>query len=652
MSKLHILIPGLMALLMLPPGCTREPIAPGPDEDVRVSLALSVGGIQQSGTKMSDGITQHSMTQESFRGIDKVYILPFRTKLGNTDSPVNVNNALWDYRVSLPQVGVAASFGNFSTSQGLIYTNNAHFYQRVYLRPETDAVLVYGKALDANVGAASSESVAFLQRNGSLVVPDLDKIENTNEILFAPDPISSNVKTSPKYAAVPWRDDIIPNYLNKILQANVSAKGGNPKYYFNNPTSYNNHPDMKAALEEFTNKGIYFPLSNDVLNDKLTKLYQKLYPLASDASKSADYYYVPKNGAAFPYVHELAKAVIKLIYDDTKTADQNKYTSRSGSGAGATIKMKINGPAVFGLPSGIFPIQWQEGAGTFKNLYNIDHLSGLGYIPSDEICYPPSLWYYANSPLVSTDQEGMEQKYTSSYNWDTIRSNYTATGINTRSEAAAVRDPIEYGVALMELQVQKRTSDIKDFAGNNVDINNTKFPLTGIIIADQYPLAFDFTPLPSSDARAKMYYIYDADVNDDSGNPRAWITRSNNVTNADLTTIILPTRSGADVHFALEFQNKTNYTTYTGAGGCQIPPGQHFYLAGILKFSERTDNSGQSLGSVFVRDHVTQVKASFTSLKAAYDVLPDLTDPQLQLGVQAEFGWNLSTPTTVPVVIQ
>ncbi len=652
MSKLHILIPGLMALLMLLPGCTREPIAPGPDEDVRVSLALSVGGIQQSGTKMSDGITQHSMTQESFRGIDKVYILPFRTKLGNTDSPVNVNNALWDYRVSLPQIGVAASFGNFSTSQGLIYTNNAHFYQRVYLRPETDAVLVYGKALDANVGAASSESVAFLQRNGSLVVPDLDKIENTNEILFAPDPISSNVKTSPKYAAVPWRDDIIPNYLNKILQANVSAKGGNPKYYFNNPASYNNHPDMKAALEEFTNKGIYFPLSNDVLNDKLTKLYQKLYPLASDASKSADYYYVPKNGAAFPYVHELAKAVIKLIYDDTKTADQNKYTSRSGSGAGATIKMKVNGPAVFGLPSGIFPIQWQEGAGTFKNLYNIDHFSGLGYIPSDEICYPPSLWYYANSPLVSTDQEGMEQKYTSSYNWDTIRSNYTATGINTRSEAAAVRDPIEYGVALMELQVQKRTSDIKDFAGNNVDINNTKFPLTGIIIADQYPLAFDFTPLPSSDARAKMYYIYDADVNDDSGNPRAWITRSNNVTNADLTTIILPTRSGADVHFALEFQNKTNYTTYTGAGGCQIPPGQHFYLAGILIFSERTDNSGQSLGSVFVRDHVTQVKASFTSLKAAYDVLPDLTDPQLQLGVQAEFGWNLSTPTTVPVVIQ
>lgn len=652
MRKSRILLLSLVAVLMLPLACTREPVAPGPNEEVRVSLALSVGGIQQSGTKMSDGITQHSMTQESFRGIDKVYILPFRTKLGNTDSPVNVNNALWDYRVSLPQVGVAASFGNFSTSQGLIYTNNAHFYQRVYLRPETDAVLVYGKAIDTSEGAASSGSVAFLQRNGSLVVPDLDQIENTDDILFEPDPISSNVKTSPKYAAIPWRDDIIPNYLNKILQANVSAKGGNPKYYFNNPASYNNHHDMTVALEEFTNKGIYFPLSAEVLEKKLTQLYRALYAYATDASMSADYYYLPKNGTAFPYVHELAKAVIKLIYDDTKTADQNKYTTRSGSGASATIKMKVNGPAVFGLPYGIFPIQWQEGAGTFKNLYNIDHFTGLGYIPSDEICYPPSLWYYANSPLVSTDQEDMEQQYTSSVTWDAIRSNYTAAGVSAHSKAVAVRDPIEYGVALMKLSIQKPGSDIKDFVGKNVDINNTKFPLTGIIVADQYPQSFDFTPLPSSDSRAKMYYIYDADVNDDSGNPRAWITRSKNATNAELTTIILPTRPGADVHFALEFQNKTSYTAYTGAGGCQIPPGQHFYLAGVLKFSERTDNSGQSLGSVFVRDHVTEVKASFTSLKAAYDVIPDLTDPQLQLGVQAEFGWNLSTPTTVPVVIQ
>lgn len=661
MIKMRLLIPALAALLVLPFGCTREPLAPASsgDGNVRVSLALSVSGAQQGGTKMADAITQHSMTPESFRGIDRVFMLPFKT--GNNSIPVAAGDKLWDYRVALPQLGLDGVFMNEADANGgLIYNNYAHLYDRVYLKPETDAVLVYGKAPDASVNNTDAGSVAYLQHNGSLVVPDLDRAESTDDIVFYPDPISSNDKTSPKYGAIPWRDDLIANYLNKILQANVSPKGGTPKYYFNNPASYSNHPDLLAALEAFTNKGIYFPLSASELGARLTTLYRAIYPYATDASRSADYYYVPKNGAAFPYVYELAKAVLKLIYDDTKTADQNKYTTRSGSGTGATIKMKINGPAIFGLPAGTYPIQWQEGAGTFKNLFNIDsqgHFNGLGYIPSDEFCYPPSLWYYVNSPLVSTGEEDIEQKYTSAYSWDDIRSHYLDPGVSANARSSVVRDPIQYGVSLLELKIQQASTTkvggketLKDFAGANIDVGNTKFPLTGIVIADQYPQRFDFTPLPSTDDRAQMYYLYDADVNNDNGSARAWLSKT--TASAALTTLVLPTRPGADVRFALEFLNQSNSTIITGANGCQIPPGYHFYLAGILKFSERTDNSGQSLGSVFVRDYVTEVKATFTSLKAAYDIIPDLTEPQLQLGVQAEFGWNLSTPTTVPVIIE
>lgn len=632
-------------------------------EDVGVSLALSVGSARAKETKMTEDITQHNMTPESFRGIDQVFILPFRT--GNPNTPVAAGDVLWDYRVSLPQIGLDGSFMNDNyANAGLIYTNYAHLYDRVYLRPETDAVLVYGKAPDASVGTASSESVAYLQRNGSLEAPDLDQMESTDDIVFYPDPISSNNTSSPKGASVKWRDDLITNYLNKILQAKAS-RNGTPTYYFNIPSGYNYHPGITAALEEFTNRGIYFPLSAEVLDNKLTTLYRALYPLATDASESEDYYYVPKNGAAFPYVYELAKAVIKLIYDDTKSNDQNKYTTRSGSNSNNfVIKLKTNGPVVHGLPAGTFAVQWQERDAysnrIFKNLYNIDsqgHYDGLGYIPSDEICYPPSLWYYVNSPLVSTDQEGVEQKYTSSYTWDAIRGNYTDSGVSESSKAAAIREPVQYGVALLELNCQKASTvkvggkeTLEDFSGAAIDVGNTKFPLTGIIIADQYPQAFDFTPLPKTDNRAKMRYIYDADVNDSNGNPRAWLSKT--TASSLLTTLALPTRPGADVRFALEFLNKTNYTTVVGVNGCKIPPGQHFYLAGILKFSERTDNSGENLGSVFVRDYVTEVRASFTNLKAAYDVIPDLTEPQLQLGVQAEFGWNLSTPTNVPIVIQ
>lgn len=652
MKHTHILLPGLWALL-LSLGCSQEPLMPQPEEDVSVSLALSVkGSTQPSATKMANSVTQYSDTPESFRGIERVFILPFHT--GYANAYVGEGADLWDYRVSLPQLGLEGLFMNqVYANAGLIYNNNAHLYSPVFLRPETDAVLVYGKAVDESVGALSPSSVAYLQHNGSLVPPDLDLVENTDEIFFDPDPISSNVSTSSKYGAVQWRINTIDNYLNKILTTSVSSKGTPKKTStFNDPTTYENHPALSAALEAFTNKGLYFPLSKDFLDIKLTQLYQALYPYATDDSQSEDYYYVPKSGPAFPYVYELAKAVIKMIYDDTKTSDQNTFATRSNEGGQYKIRLKTNGPAVYGLPSGTIPIQWQEKNKTFRVLYNIDPLSGLSYIPSDEICYPPSLWYYVNSPLVSTDQENVTEKYTSQYTWEAISSSYTSSGVNTQSKAAAVRDPVQYGVALMELTCQKvgsnRIDDFEHTGSSGIDIKNQKFPLTGILIADQYRQRFDFTP--TLDENAKMWYVFDADINDSNGNARAWISSSS--TSAAIPILVLPTRPEADVRFALEFLNKTNYTTVVGANGCQIAPGCHFYIAGVLKFANRVNNSTDNLESIFVRGHKTEVRATFTSFKAAYDVVPDLKDPQLQLGVRAEFGWDLSTPTDVPVIIQ
>ena len=168
MKKTHILLLGLWTLL-LPLGCSREPLVPETEGDVSVSLALSIGAFSRnSNTKMAESVTQHSMSPSSFRGIDRVYILPFRT--GHANALVGENATLWDYRVSLPQLGLDGSFmnGTYSNS-GLVYNNYAHLYDRVYLRPETDAVLVYGKAVDESVGTASSTSVTYLQYNGSLV---------------------------------------------------------------------------------------------------------------------------------------------------------------------------------------------------------------------------------------------------------------------------------------------------------------------------------------------------------------------------------------------------------------------------------------------------------------------------------------------------
>ena len=640
MNKTLILTICLSALLVFLSGCAKQqPDVSRPDGDVSVSLALSVGGARQSGTKMAESITQSSMTPESFRGIDRVFILPFKT--GSSAIPIQLGDEAWDVRLALPQLGLDASFDNTATANnGLVYNNFSHLYSRVVFRPETDAVLVYGKAPDNEAGK---------RHNGSLISPDLDLARSTDEIIFSPDPIIPSDQNSVEYYAYneTWKNKTI-DYLNGILTVYPKGKSA---YRFNDPSTYNYHPGLTTALEDFTNEGIYFPLSAEVLADKLTKLYRAVYPYASDKSKSAKYYTLI-NGVAYAYVYELANAVLTQVYDATKTSSENTYTSLSGSGTGAKITMKTNGPVTFGLPAGTIPIQWQEGKGTFKIVYNIDHYTGLGYVPANRFCYPPSLWYYVNSPLVSTDQEGVEEKYTSTYDWPAIRSNYSIPGIGSKSKAAAISNPLQYGVALLKLACQKASADyLRDYAGKNIEVKNNKFPLTGIVIADQYPQLFDFTPEADADPdnSVPMRYIYDSEVNDSNGNARAWLSKTQ--TSAELSSLVFPTRPGADVRFALEFLNNSS-NTVVGANGCKIAPGCHFYLAGILKFSEATGDTGGDHVSVFLRDHFTQVNASFNSLKAAYDVIPDLSDPQLQMGVKAEFGWDLSTPTNVPVVIQ
>ena len=77
MSKVRDIFFGLTALLVILSGCAKQPVLSVPEGDISVSLALSVHG--SIGTKMSGSITQQNFSPESFRGIDRIYILPFRT---------------------------------------------------------------------------------------------------------------------------------------------------------------------------------------------------------------------------------------------------------------------------------------------------------------------------------------------------------------------------------------------------------------------------------------------------------------------------------------------------------------------------------------------------------------------------------------------
>ncbi len=61
------------------------------------------------------------------------------------------------------------------------------------------------------------------------------------------------------------------------------------------------------------------------------------------------------------------------------------------------------------------------------------------------------------------------------------------------------------------------------------------------------------------------------------------------------------------------------------------------------------NNSGESLPAIFVHDHVTQVTFKVQSLAKAYNTIPELRDPQLEIGVVTKIEWVQSTPSEMPM---
>ena len=70
-----------------------------------------------------------------------------------------------------------------------------------------------------------------------------------------------------------------------------------------------------------------------------------------------------------------------------------------------------------------------------------------------------------------------------------------------------------------------------------------------------------------------------------------------------------------------------------------IPAGAKFYLLGTLKVSEANT---KNIDVVFKQDYTTIVtfKIGATSLTNAYNTIPDLRTPELELGLGVDLEWR------------
>ena len=598
------LIALLAALALMAMGCNKLPVETAADGG-RMSFALSVGHASDPATKMTDAIVQNA-GESSFRGIEQVYIIPF-----NSVGGVVAGDLRHGPNVELPQTGLPANMFGYDAEggdyEGLVYNNNSHLYKSVYFRSGVSSVLTYGKAIDASVsGSAAYTSKA---RNGSLVPSDLFNAITTDDITFSLEPIAAA-------GTVEAELEGILTYLNTIAQTSVTV--GDKVYRWAAPESYNS-AELAAALRSFIFDGHTFAGSALVLNQILTRLYRSVTAISGTGVDA-----------------QLASAVAGNI-------NNPDYVTLTISAGVTSVGLKTNFPTNHGVPSGSITLQWD---GT--EFWRPTSGSGNRAVEFERFCYPPCLWYYVNSPLVISREEevNVAEAYNSScLTWDAITSLYTdGSVVGNGTTAVALRDPLQYGVAMLEVTINRTSSDyLPDSKGTMISVANNNFPMTAIIIGEQKNLAFDFTPTGD-----EQFYLFDSEVSDNALPKNYLSSLATGVSRKTLRVLTVESEKHQNIPVAIEFQNNSGNDFY-GHDGDKIVAGGKFYLFAVLKYSDAVNSGTDPLESIFVQDHVTTVSFSVNTLEEAYSTIPEMREPSLSIGVKADVDWILSTPVTIAV---
>lgn len=276
-------------------------------------------------------------------------------------------------------------------------------------------------------------------------------------------------------------------------------------------------------------------------------------------------------------------------------------------------------PQNVGLPDGAAQLKFEGGAFSYIDSKNIGNLS---YTSMDHFVYPASLYYMANTDIKTADTR-LSDRY--STDWNTCLGLYSGGGtVTATTQSVALVDPVKYAVGRFDVAAKFSSDNINDNVGESIAVTaEDGITLDGILIGGQKNADWQFAPLASSEE----YTIYDASVT------------STKLGTADIASEImaqslaLSTTAGTNVNFALELTNNTG-NAFTGVDGI-VPAGAKFYLVGQL--IPQADKAGNQ---VFAKAYNTKANVTISSLAHAYNCIPDLKNPKLELGLSVNLEWT------------
>ena len=283
-------------------------------------------------------------------------------------------------------------------------------------------------------------------------------------------------------------------------------------------------------------------------------------------------------------------------------------------------------PRSLGLPDGAAAIRWTGKKFEVRTTTTtLDNINGI-----NRYTYPAELMFFVDSPIRTSADEVSNEIYKSTDKlWSAFLDTYYKgpTTVTTNTKAVAVENPIQYGVAKLDLTLTSMSTPLKD-AKNEVvtNANMSTMPLTGVIIGGQHTVGFNMKP-QGEQTDVDGRFIYDTNIID--GNKTS--------------TLVLQSYDNEKVPVILEFENNTGHA-FTGKDGT-VYQGARFYLIAMIDPANKGE--GDFAGRVFTQDYTTTISMSVASLAKAYTCMPDLLAPRLEIGVQVVTKWIQATTTTV-----
>ena len=341
------------------------------------------------------------------------------------------------------------------------------------------------------------------------------------------------------------------------------------------------------------------------------------------------------------------------------STDNEKYASVSGTtlsfsdklgnsfttGEGKTLYF----PFDVNLPDGAALLSYTPSTKTFTQ--KTDGSGNTGDITAKyaDYVYPASLYYYCNSGITTSasSKKSLYEDTEHNYDWAAITgtTNYEAGSyVKPSTRSVAILDPIQYAVGRLDMTIKTANNTLYDKNGDAYDAS-AGFTVTGVLIGGQKAVGFDFIPNGT-----KLWTIYD---NIQKSQPSALTATT--TASAPNYTLALETAVNTKVYVAVELINKGK--DFQGADGV-VPAGCKFYLVAELDPTEdnttvgsKVTNSSYTGHKVFKQDFKTF--ANFTivagssgstgntkGLAAAYNTIPDLRTPQLELGLSVDLTWQ------------